>query len=63
MAANKNNYKSISLHKITYKLIQDLGPKMSLYPGSSVPRIISILAEQKDGEIGFFERQMAAELK
>ena len=53
----------MSLHKITYKLIQDLGPKMSLYPGSSVPRIISILAEQKDGEIGFFERQMAAELK
>tara|TARA_B100000780_G_scaffold180320_1_gene126436 strand:+ start:47 stop:235 length:189 start_codon:yes stop_codon:yes gene_type:complete len=58
MAANKNNYKSISLHKITYKLIQDLGPKMGLYAGSSVPRIISILAETKDGEIGFFERQI-----
>ena len=58
MAANKNNYKSISLHKITYKLIQDLVPKMGLYAGSSVPRIISILAETKDGEIGFFERQI-----
>jgi len=58
MAPSKQNYKSISLHKITHKLIQELGPKMGLYVGSSVPRIISILAETKDGEIGFFERQM-----
>ena len=59
MAANKNNYRSISLHRITYKLIQDLGPKMGLHPVSSVPRIITILAENKDWEVIFFEMQMA----
>ena len=58
MPANKNNYKSISLHKITYALIQNLGPKMELAPGSSVPRIISILAENKDYEIDHFWRMM-----
>tara|TARA_B100000787_G_C16013522_1_gene215292 strand:+ start:51 stop:236 length:186 start_codon:yes stop_codon:yes gene_type:complete len=59
MAPSKQNYKSISLHKITHKLIQELGPKMGLYVGSSVPRIISILAENKDYEIDYLERQIA----
>ena len=59
MAPSKKNYKSISLHKITHKLIQELGPKMGLYVGSSVPRIISILAENKDYEIDYLERQIA----
>tara|TARA_B100000780_G_scaffold244925_1_gene188741 strand:- start:206 stop:397 length:192 start_codon:yes stop_codon:yes gene_type:complete len=63
MPANKNNYKSISLHKITYALIQNLGPKMELSPGSSVPRIISILAETKDGEIDYFWRMMNEKIK
>jgi len=40
-----------------------LGPKMELSPGSSVPRIISILAETKDGEIDYFWRMMNEKIK
>ena len=48
MAANKNNYKSISLHYTTYLLLLKLSALMGLKQPSSIPRIIEILAEQKE---------------
>jgi DeoR/GlpR family transcriptional regulator of sugar metabolism len=50
MPANKKDYKSISLHNTTYWLLAELSPKMGLKQPSSIPRVISILAEQKELE-------------
>jgi|TARA_B110000971_G_C19703496_1_gene360921 hypothetical protein len=59
MAANKNNYKSISLHYTTYLLLLKLSALMGLKQPSSIPRVISILAEQKEMEFIMLDGQLS----
>jgi len=59
MAANKNNYKSISLHYTTYLLLLKLSALMGLKQPSSIPRVISILAEQKEMEFIMLNGQLS----
>ena len=59
MAANKNNYKSISLHYTTYLLLLKLSALMGLKQPSSIPRVISILAEQKEIEFIMLDGQLS----
>jgi len=59
MPANKRDYKSISLHYTTYWLLAELSLKMGLKQPSSIPRIISILAEQKELEFIMLDGQLS----
>jgi len=59
MAANKNNYKSISLHYTTHLLLLKLSALMGLKQPSSIPRVISILAEQKEMEFIMLDGQLS----
>jgi hypothetical protein len=59
MPANKRDYKSISLHHTTYWLLADLSLKMGLKQPSSIPRVISILAEQKEMEFIMLDGQLS----
>jgi len=59
MPANKKDYKSISLHYTTYWLLAELSSKMGLKQPSSIPRVISILAEQKELEFIMLDGQLS----
>ena len=54
-----NNYKSISLHKITYKLLMRLSSQIAAPEQLSIPKTITLLAEARELDIIIFNQQMA----
>ena len=56
--ASKHNYKSISLHKITYDLLMILSAQIASPEQLSIPKTITLLAEARDLDIKIFNQQM-----
>ncbi len=54
-----NNYKSISLHKITYELLMRLSSQIAAPEQLSIPKTITLLAEARELDIIIFNQQMA----
>ena len=53
-----NNYKSISLHKITYELLMRLLSQIAAPKKLSIPKTITLLAEARELDIIIINQQM-----